>query len=128
MEIEGVGIMMKHYVTYLHPGMICADVSRMEIETWNVDNALKNAGNYTYGFYFTTFYRGESDWEPSEKSRSGTYFINGTVKTLEEVKNEDSKRNENLIWNMETNHWNKVVVTNGGFTQPFLKDDVNLRS
>jgi hypothetical protein len=121
---------MKHFVTFLLPGFICAETSEREIENWDIEKAKEYYEECTYikpyGFYFTTYERTDIDWGPKEIAHSGTYFINGTVKTLEEVKAENNPRNEILIDNMRINKWDKIVTTQSGFTQPFLEDDKNI--
>ena len=125
--------MEKHYVTFLSPGTLVAEESTREIDSWDVDAAVRMSTgiieryNATpYGFYFTTRTRGEDDFEPKETDRSGTYFIDCEVKTVADL--EGDPANDILLSNMRANGWHEVVQTTKGWswTQPLRAGDVVL--
>ncbi|MBQ3022110.1 MAG: hypothetical protein IJD91_02120, partial [Clostridia bacterium] len=82
-------------------------------------------GAKPYGFRFFTKGRTEADLDSRVVAESGTYFINGVVETLEEIKAKGDPNNRILISNMECNGWDKVVTTHNPYkwTQPFTEND-----
>lgn len=123
----------KHYVTFLSPGSFVAETSTREIDSWDVDVAVRMVTGITeryhatpYGFYFTTRTRGEHDFEPEETARSGMYYIGCEVKTVADL--EGDPANDILLSNMRSNGWDEVVQTTNGWrwTQPLETGDVVL--
>ncbi len=80
-----------------------------------------------YGFQFYTMKRGLLDMNPHEIERSGMYYVNCIVQTLEEVEAEHGK-NAILAQNMRTNGWDSIVTTTKGWgwSQPLRDGDVVL--
>jgi hypothetical protein len=127
--------MKKHFVKFLSVGTFVSEETTKNISSWNVGEAIEMSkkiteryGSKPYGFYFYTKERNEDDFDSKITSTSHMYFINGTVKTLEDVKNENNPDNRILIRNMECNKWDRIVsgCNPWRWTQVFEKDDVNL--
>jgi len=116
--------MIKHFVHYLFPGSFVSEEIKKEVKSWDIEEANKNAEKGCYGFYFTTRKRGELDLDSKQIKKSGTYFIDGKIKTLTDVVNEFNPANNILISNMKINKWDRVVITKNGWTQPLDKNDV----
>lgn len=124
--------MEKHFVEFYSAGTFVAEETVKEIDSWDVNKAIEMSRNITerygakpYGFRFITRGRTDTDLDSKVIAQSGTYFINGDVKTLEEIKAEGDPNNRILISNMESNGWNKVVTTHNPYkwTQPFEAND-----
>ena len=124
--------MEKHFVRFLSPGTFVSEETTKEIPVWDVQKALlmskkitERYGATPYAFQFITRGRKDDELDSHIVKRSGTYYINGVVETLEEIKAKHSPSNSILISNMEYNNWPAVVtVTNkGSWTQPFCKED-----
>jgi len=112
----------KNYVTFYSPGTMVAETTRREVASWNVDKALKMSeeikerhGARPYGFCFTTMKRGLRDFTPREVDRSGMYYINCIVQTLEEMERSHNPAESTLLQNMKTNGWDKIVTTKSGW-------------
>ena len=124
--------MEKHFVKFFSAGTFGAEQPVKEIDSWDVDKAIEMSKEITerygakpYGFRFFTKGRTEADLDSKVVAESGTYFINGVVETLEEIKAKGDPNNRILISNMECNGWNKVVTTYNPYkwTQPFTEND-----
>jgi hypothetical protein len=127
--------MKKHFVTFLSPGSFVSEQNTEEIESWDVDKAMKMARNIKqrhgatpYGFYFTTRERGENDFNSKQTEESNMYHLGGDVYTLEDIINRNDPRDNILISNMKCNKWDRVIENNNSWrnTQPLNKDDVVL--
>lgn len=106
----------KHFVTFYSPGAFVAEESTKEIDSWDVEKAKKMAGKVEerygatpYGFRFSTRSRGPDDLDSRVTKTSGMYYINGRVRTLEQVKARNNPKERILISNMEGNGWDKIV-------------------
>ena len=124
--------MEKHFVRFLSPGTFASEETTKEISVWDVQKALlmskeitERYGATPYAFQFITRGRKDDELDSHIVKRSGTYYINGVIETLEEIKAKHSPSNSILISNMEYNNWPAVVtVTNkGSWTQPFCEED-----
>jgi hypothetical protein len=121
----------KHYVTFYSPGSFCDEMREVEIHGWSPPLAVELSrkvveryGSRPYGFSFCTKivsdkipdgFGGELSVEPKTVEKSGMYYVNGKMKTIEDVKAENDPGNRILIANMESNGWSCVVETNNGF-------------
>jgi hypothetical protein len=115
--------MKKHFVVFFSPGTFVAEQTQKEIDSWDVEKAKKMArtikeryGAIPYGFQFITRERKDTDLDSKESKRSGMYFLGGVIWTLASLKARNDPKDRVLILNMETNHWNKVVVNNNSYT------------
>ena len=124
--------MERHFVEFFSPGTFCAETNVRSISSWDVDKALKMAKGITqrynakpYAFEFFTKGRTDEELDSHEINRSGTYYINGVIKTLDDIKAENDPSNKTLISNMECNGWDKIVQTMSPYqwTQPFEAGD-----
>jgi ATP sulfurylase len=125
----------KHFVTFYSPGTFMAEESTQEIDSWDVDKAVKLAkkvkeryGARPYGFQFSTRERGPDDFNSKETKRSGTYYLGGKVWTLAQLEKKADPKEEILRSNMRGNGWDKVVVNDNSWrwTQPLQKNDTVL--
>ena len=127
--------MERHFVIFYSPGTLVSEQTALEIQAWDVDEAMKMAKSIKerhsarpYGFVFSTRSRGSKDLDSKESKRSHFYYLGGTIKTLVEVKAENNPDNRILIRNMEGNGYDKVIVNTNSWriTLPLNKDDVVL--
>lgn len=128
-------MMKKHFVIFFSPGTFVAEHTERPIERWNIDEAMAMARGITerhgatpYAFQFTTRARNESELDSKEIKRSGTYYLGGTILTVEDIKVRNDPRDRILISNMEGNGWSKVVDNRNSWRwiQPLLEGDVVL--
>lgn len=124
--------MKKHFVVFLSPGTFCSEKTSKEIESWDIEKAkqmskdiVERYGSHPFCFYFTTMSNDDDNWSPKQIDKSGRYYINGKVRTFEEVVKDNFHDEESLRLNMKYNEWDKVVTT---FTpwknvQPFEDGD-----
>jgi hypothetical protein len=124
--------MKKHFVSFFSPGTFTHEATQREIESWDVDEAMRIAasiverhGAKPYGFQFLTRERGEGDLDSHVSARSGMHFIGGRVITLDEIKSKNNPDDNILIQNMECNKWDRVVQTCSPsfWMQPFEDGD-----
>jgi len=112
----------KHFVTFYSPGTMVAESTVKEISSWDIGIAVamskdieERHGARPYGFFFTTKKRGFRDFESKEIARSGMYYVNCRVDTLEEIEKAHIPSESILLQNMQTNGWDKVVSTKSGW-------------
>ena len=124
--------MKQDFVTFYSPGTMVAEHRTIEIASWNVTKALEmmtdieeRHGARPYGFMFMTKKRGFRDFEPKVIKRSGMYYVNCKVQTLEDVEADGPVV---LAQNMRSNGWDRVVTTTEGWlwTQPLQEGDTVL--
>ena len=125
--------MKKNYVTFYSPGTMVAETTRREVASWNVDKALKMSeeikerhGARPYGFCFTTMKRGLRDFTPREVDRSGMYYVNCRVETLEEIERRGDPKESILLQNMKANGWDKMVSTKSGWAWSHQLHDTDI--
>ena len=127
--------MDRHFVTFLSPGTFVSETTTKPVDAWDVDNAVSVAHEITerhgatpYGFYFSTRSRGENDLDSKESKRSCTYYLGGTVLTLEDVKARQDPKDRILISNMKGNGYSRVIENRNSWkvTMPLSDDDVVL--
>jgi hypothetical protein len=128
-------MMKRHFVVFYSPGTLFAEQSERPVASWDIEAAKKMArdikarhGATPYGFRFVT--RGRTDEELDSRTikHSPMYFLGGKVKTLKQLKAENSPQNKQLISNMEFNRYNRVVTNDNSWrwTQQLEKGDVVL--
>ena len=115
---------LKHYVQYAYPGIFVSETTKEPIKS-RKEKVPKKKGAYAYRFYSQeeTKKKGEILCGRS-KDFSGWYYFAGELLTLDDVKKKYAKE-DTLIWNMENNHYEKVVHCGGQFL-PFDKKDTML--
>ena len=127
--------MKQDFVRFFSPGTFVAESTTKEIASWNVSRALEmmadieeRYGARPYGFQFFTKKRGWRDFEPKEIDRSGMYYVNCKVETLEEIERRSEPGESTLLQNMKSNGWDKVVSSKKGWawTQPLREGDTVL--
>lgn len=125
----------KHFVVFLSPGTFMAENTELPIESWDVERAqamsaeiVERHGARPYGFYFVTRGRGAMDLDSRELKRSGTYFLGGTIRTVDEVRAARNPDERILLSNMECNGYDRVVENRNSWrwTQPLREIDVVL--
>ena len=128
-------MLQKDFVTFYSPGTFQAEMTTMPISSWDEEEAIEMSKSIVerydarpYGFRFTTRGREDDELDSRELARSGMYYINGVVKTLEELEAKP-KGNSTLISNMKNNKWDKVVETASPYkwTSPFNNGDKIVR-
>ena len=103
---------VKHYVCFMHVGPFFSETTTEEIDSWNVEKAMEMAKKWSehslmpYAFYFIMKSQEETTYD-QVIFKGGTYFINGVVETLDEIK---AKGNPELISRMETHGWDRIVT------------------
>lgn len=127
--------MEKHFITFFAPGTFVAEQETKEIVAWDVDAAVRMAGEITmrygarpYAFRFFTKARGEKDFEPKTSKSSNLYYLGGKLRTLAEVERDNDPKEEILRSNMRINKIDRVITNDNSwrFTGPFDGDDVLL--
>lgn len=128
--------MEKHFVRFLSAGTFTSEETTKEIDSWDVQKAASMSKEITerhgakpYGFQFITRSRKDDELDSRIVKKSGIYYINGVVETLEEMKAKNDPANRILISNMECNRWDRVVTVSNPYswTQPFNDDDHIIR-
>lgn len=118
--------MIKHYVEYLHPGIVTSDTSTIKIKSRN-PKKIKLDDNHSFGFRFydreeKSF--GKETLKGKRKNFSNWYY-EGTIYTLGSVKKHHPDE-KILISNIEINNIEKVVKTKFGQSIPLKKGDIIL--
>ena len=126
------------FVTFYSLGHLFPHKVTMTIDCWNVDLALEMLPTLAekqrariYGFYFSTRRRGPEELDSSIVSESAIYYLNGTIRTLEELERRNDPSAAILRENMRRNGYTKIVESKiGGYQRTsFLeKDDVVLET
>lgn len=117
--------MLKHYVEFLHPGIMVSETSVKEVG--ERDPVMIALPPRTFGFRF--FDREEitvsgETLRGEQKNFSGWYY-EGESYDLERLKRERPAEHI-LIENMETNHYAAVVMTRYGQAFPLRDGDIAL--
>ena len=127
--------MKKDFVTFYSPGTFVAEMTTKQVPSWSIPKALKlmtdvkeRHGAVPYGFRFTTKKRGLRDFEPKEVARSGMYYVNCRVETLDELTKRCDPTESTLLENMKRNGWDRIVTSKTGWkwTQPLHEGDTVL--
>ena len=108
----------KHFIRFVSPGTFVHEETEKEIDSWDVEkakemckNIIERHNSHPFAFQFITKGRGENEFDSRVIAESGFYYINGIVKTLQEIENEQKPENETLLWNMCVNNWYRIVET-----------------
>lgn len=137
----------KHFVRFLSPGTFFDEQSERSIADWDIKAAIglsetieERYGAKPYGFVFETRliaediddgYGGKMRVEPKTIKKSGVHFINGKLKTLDQLEAAAVEKEEILRTNMRMNDWPIAVFTVNRYTSchPFEEKDcvVNLK-
>lgn len=127
--------MVQHSVVFLSPGTFVAESTQSPIESWDVERAQDMAAEIVerynarpYGFYFVTRGRGADDLDSREIERSGTYFLGGKVRTVDDVRAANKPDERTLLSNMECNGYSRIIDNRNSWrwTQPLRDEDVVL--
>ncbi len=119
----------EHRVVFYSPGTFVQEETERPIESWDTKIATQMAVSITerygakpYGFVFSTVvtagavpdgFGGELEVRPRQLEASGTHFINGRVRTIDDVRREEP--DSILLSNMECNRWPLVVETRNSY-------------
>lgn len=127
--------MEKHFVQFLSPGTFVSEETTLQIDTWNIELAVKMAGGIferynarPYGFRFLTRARGTYDLDSKIVNRSGIYYLGGTIETAEEILARSDQKEETLRFNVLSNGYKRIVTNTNSwkFTAALGDDDVVL--
>ena len=127
--------MQRHFVEFLSPGTFVSECTERPIDSWNVDAAVKMAGEICerhnarpYGFRFTTRGRKDDELDGRVIGKSGIYYLGGRVETAEQVLARNDPKEETLRFNIEANRVKRIVVNDNSwrFTAALGDDDVVL--
>jgi len=125
----------RHFVEFYSPGTFVSESTVKEIDSWDVDVAVKMAREIVerynarpYGFRFVTRERGPDDLDSRVSARSGTYFLGGRIETLADVEARNDPKEETLRYNMQANNIERIIVNDNSwrFTGAFNEGDVLL--
>ena len=121
----------QHFVTFMSPGSFCDESSTKPIESWDVKTAVAMAkkvseryGSKPYGFRFSTSIVADKipdgeggflDVTSKQVAESGTYFIDGRLRTGEEVLKDAKPSEDALRFNMRCNDIAIVCETANGW-------------
>lgn len=127
--------MEKHFVTFFSPGTFVHEETTKPIDSWDVETANDMAkgikerhGATPFAFQFSTRARADDELDSRTVERSPTYYLGGTVLSLQDVKDRGDPKDRILISNMEGNGWDHVIENRNSWkiVQPLNKDDVVL--
>ena len=125
----------QNYVTFYSPGTFFNEEFTKEIDSWDVQEAIKMSKEITerhnstpYGFQFITRGREDSDIDSHLITKSNMYYLGGTILTLADVKAKNDPADKILISNMEGNNWDRIIVNNNSWkhTAVFRDEDIVL--
>lgn len=125
----------QHFVTFYSPGTFFAEDRVEEIDTWDVNEAIRRAtkiseryGATPYGFRFTTRGRGANELDSKVIATSPMHFMHVKLRSLATVERENLPDEQILRSNMRGNGYKRVATTTKGWrwTQPVADDDIVL--
>ena len=123
------------FVTFLSPGSFVHETTTKRVNRWHVDEAVEMSKSITerygatpFGFYFATRGRGDGELDSREVARSGVYYLNGVIESVNQIEKRGDPGERTLLKNMRGNGWDRVVRNTRGYrwTQPFRDGDVVL--
>lgn len=127
--------MKKHFVEFYSPGTFVDEATIKEIDSWNVDEAVKMArsvseryGATPHSFRFITRGRGPDDLDSKIINKSPSYYLGGIVETFDEIKARNDPNERILLENMKSNGWYRVITNTNSYkvTKPLFNVDVVL--
>ena len=101
------------------------DDGDVELAKKIMEKTFEDGTRKPYAFRFITRSRKDDELDSKVTDRSGYYYLEGSVLNLEQVEKQEGS-NSILACNMRNNHWDKVVMLEGGWTQPLYENDVIL--
>jgi len=125
----------KHFVAFYSPGTLVSEQDELPIDSWDVDVAVSMAKDVRqrhsavpYAFRFSTRCRTDDELDSRVARRSPTYFLGGTVLTLQDVLSRNDPNDKILIGNMKSNGYERVLVNDNSWraTMPLFDGDVVL--
>ena len=109
--------MRQHFVTFFSPGTFVGEMTAKPIGAWDVDVAVKMAGDIVerygarpYGFRFSTRSRNNDELDSKQSAQSGVYYLGGRVETLADVEVRNDPNEKVLRSNMRANDIDKVII------------------
>lgn len=127
--------MKQHFVTFFSPGTFVSETSTKPIDSWDVAKATEMARGISerynatpYGFQFSTRERGDNDLDSHEIAESNVYYLGGDIVTIEEIRERNDPDERTLLWNMEVNKLDRVLVNCNSWkiTLPLTSDAIVL--
>jgi hypothetical protein len=131
----------RSFVVFLSPGTFVSEQSERPIEAWDPKAAMGLAEQIVerhnarpYGFYFVERLvappipdgqGGTMEVQPKDIKESGVYYIDGTLRTVDQVQAAADPSESILLSNMEFNEWPIVVTTarSWKYTAIFREED-----
>ena len=113
--------MLKHYVTFLYPGIFLSEESSKEVKSRDEKFEVPKT---CFAYYFWDREEQEIRGEilkGEAKNKSGLFYF-GELMTVKDVE-EKLPKERVLLSNMRSNNWDKIVRTRRGNFQPFNKGD-----
>ena len=114
--------MFKHYVEFLHPGVIVTESSSEEVNHQNPDLIKLPENAYAFRFYARQEKESLGELLVGKPKNHTHWFMQGEVLTLADVKERFPKERV-LIRNMERNETDRVCRTKFGQFIPLDKED-----
>lgn len=113
--------MTKHYIEYLFPGIICPGTSVEEVKN-RKDKPKPPEGTYAFRYFDLEVIKVKGETLSGQrKNESGLFYVGGTVKTYEQIKNE--MPDSILERNMKYNKIKRVVITQFGQSMELRAND-----
>jgi hypothetical protein len=134
----------QHFVTFYSPGTFVSEQTTKPIKAWDISKAVTMSKRITerynakpYGFRFSTSLvaqpvpdgeGGTLRVEPKEVKTSGTHFLGGRLRTIDDVRADAKKAERILLSNMECNDIAVIVENTNSYlsTLPFSEKDILL--
>lgn len=124
-----------HFVTFYSPGTFVVEETTKSIASWDVDKAVKMAGEIVerygarpYAFKFSTRSRSAADLDSKVSRTSCLYYLGGRIETREEVEARNDPKEDILRFNMRANDIDRILVNDNSWRNrsPLNKDDIVL--
>ena len=121
----------EHFVLFMSPGTMFDETTEKPIESWDISAALlmleritERHGAKPYGFQFLTKViadpvddgeGGTLKVQPKTVAASGTHFVKGRLRTVDDIAAEADTKEQILLSNMRGNDWPIVCETTNGY-------------